>query len=107
MADKEHTYTAHVYRFNDAVSVHLGTGETTYISHLDARALAAVLTKIADNIEALPFGRSSAATLDRALTPARNYTLRRTPKGTTEYSAEFEQILTDLGAPKVDDERKP
>lgn len=39
-----------VYRFHDRVAVHLGDGATAYMTKDEARALADVLLKFADNI---------------------------------------------------------
>lgn len=42
--------TATVYRFHDRVAVHLGDGATAYMTKDEARALADILLKVANNI---------------------------------------------------------
>lgn len=53
------TITAHVHRFHDYVALHVGNGETVYISADDASELAEALETCADSVRTEGFINSS------------------------------------------------
>ena len=53
--------SAAVHRFRDNAAVHVGTGETAYLTPKQARALARALYKVARDIDNRAFTESEAA----------------------------------------------
>lgn len=62
MADFWKPYTAQIHRFRDRVAVHIGTGDTVYMTHADARKMARALNLFAKSVKTESFVDSTCGT---------------------------------------------
>lgn len=62
---------AQVHRFRDAVALHVGTGETVYLTPREARQLTRAMNRVARSCDSEPFAASSGLTAEFVFGEAR------------------------------------